>query len=149
MRLLRISTSLFSKPFSTRTSTPTHPKGRSSNRVVDKLRVYVRGGSGGQGLPRQGGVGGDGGSVFVRAARNSSLVSVIRSHGKRIVAERGGNSSRLQLRGRRGRDVVITVPQGTVVSDDKGVQVCGFRTSIYILYSLNSFVILIVTGRTI
>ena len=30
----------------------------------DKLRVYVRGGGGGQGLPRSGGIGGRGGDVI-------------------------------------------------------------------------------------
>ena len=86
--------------------------------------MYARGGAGGQGFPRLGGVGGEGGSVMVRATRGSSLVDVARKRRRRVVGDSGGNSSQLRLQGRRGRDVVIKVPPGTVVVAEDGSQVC-------------------------
>lgn len=34
---------------------------------LDSLRLYVKGGSGGMGYPRFGGVGGNGGNIYVEA----------------------------------------------------------------------------------
>ena len=53
----------------------------------------MRGGAGGQGLPRYGGIGGDGGSVSVVAKKNVTLTDVFRQNEKkRFVAGVGGNS---------------------------------------------------------
>lgn len=60
---------------------------------VDNLRLYVRGGSGGMGLPRLGGQGGKGGDVWVVAKKNMTLKRIKDKHPeKRFVGGAGGNS---------------------------------------------------------
>lgn len=61
--------------------------------LVDNLRLYVRGGSGGMGLPRLGGQGGNGGDVYVVATKNMNLKRIKdRYPQKRFVGETGANS---------------------------------------------------------
>ncbi len=64
--------------------------------------------------------GGDGGAVIVRArAGTDSLADIVnRKHWR---AERGGAGGSDNCHGRRGRDLVITVPPGTIIRDrDRG-----------------------------
>ncbi|XP_070565733.1 GTP-binding protein 10-like isoform X2 [Ptychodera flava] len=86
----------------------------------DTLRIYVKGGSGGMGLPSYGGQGGNGGDVIVVASPKMTLRKVSLSHpSKRFSAGTGVNSRVRRLQGIRGADTVITVPVGvTVVTDD-------------------------------
>lgn len=61
---------------------------------VDHLRVFVKGGTGGMGLPRLGGQGGDGGDVWVVASKDFTLKRVKDRHpDKRFVAGVGDNST--------------------------------------------------------
>jgi GTPase len=99
---------------------------------VDRVTLYVKGGDGGRGccsfrreryVPRggpDGGDGGDGGNVIVRAiAGADSLAEVV--HRKHWRAESGGAGQGSNCHGRRGKDLVITVPPGTLVFDrDRG-----------------------------
>jgi GTP-binding protein len=99
---------------------------------VDRVTLFVKGGDGGRGccsfrrekyVPRggpDGGDGGDGGSVLVRAvAGTDSLAQVV--HQKHQRAEKGGAGTGSKCTGRRGRDLVIAVPPGTLVRDrDRG-----------------------------
>src|SRR5437667_3008938 len=99
---------------------------------VDRVIVYVKGGDGGAGccsfrrekyVPRggpDGGDGGDGGSVIVRAVPGTdSLADVV--HRKHWKAPSGGGGKGDNCHGRKGRDVVIAVPPGTLVIDrDRG-----------------------------
>lgn len=65
---------------------------------VDNLRLYVRGGGGGMGLPRLGGQGGNGGDVWVVAAKNMTLKKIKDKYPqKRFVGGSGGNSRLVQL----------------------------------------------------
>jgi GTP-binding protein len=99
---------------------------------VDRVTIYVKGGDGGRGclsfrrekyVPRggpDGGDGGDAGSVIVRAvAGTDSLADIVnRKHWR---AEDGGAGGPDNCHGRRGRDLVITVPPGTLILDrDRG-----------------------------
>jgi len=60
---------------------------------VDNLRLYVRGGSGGMGLPRLGGHGGNGGDVWVVASKKVTLKKVMDKYPqKRFMAGAGANS---------------------------------------------------------
>lgn len=60
---------------------------------MDNLRLYVRGGSGGMGLPRLGGQGGHGGDVWVVASKNMSLKQIKDKYPqKRFVGGSGANS---------------------------------------------------------
>src|SRR3954470_4579697 len=99
---------------------------------VDRVAIYVKGGDGGAGMcsfrrekyvPRggpDGGDGGDGGSVIVRAvAGTDSLADIVnRKHWR---AEAGGAGGGDNCHGRRGGDLVLPVPPGTLILDrDRG-----------------------------
>jgi GTP-binding protein len=99
---------------------------------VDRVTLYVKGGDGGRGscsfrrekyVPRggpDGGDGGDGGSVIVQAmAGTDSLADIVnRKHWR---AQAGGAGRSDNCHGRRGRDLIIRVPPGTLVYDrDRG-----------------------------
>ena len=62
---------------------------------MDSLRLYVKGGTGGTGLPALDGVGGDGGNIYVRATETiSSLHEVKRNNNsQRYYADPGDSSS--------------------------------------------------------
>jgi GTP-binding protein len=99
---------------------------------VDRVTLYVKGGNGGRGccsfrrekyVPKggpDGGDGGDGGDVIVRAvAGTDSLAEVV--HRKHWRAPAGGAGGSDNCHGRKGRDLVIPVPPGTLVLDrDRG-----------------------------
>lgn len=96
--------------------------------MIDQAKVHVKGGDGGNGcvsfrrekfVPKggpDGGDGGDGGSVvFVADAGLSTLIDFrYRQHFR---AERGGHGLGARRTGRRGEDLVVAVPVGTVVRD--------------------------------
>ena len=58
---------------------------------MDSLRVYVKGGAGGTGLPKLDGVGGNGGNVYVRATDRMESLQQVRSHNttQRYTAQAG------------------------------------------------------------
>jgi GTP-binding protein len=99
---------------------------------VDRVTLFVKGGDGGAGacsfrrerrIPRggpDGGDGGDGGDVIVRAvAGTDSLADV--ANRKHWRAEKGGRGMPDNCHGKRGDDLVIAVPPGTVIVDrDRG-----------------------------
>src|SRR5207253_1833038 len=99
---------------------------------VDRVTLYVKGGDGGRGccsfrrekyVPRggpDGGDGGDGGSVIVQAVPGTdSLAEIV--HRKHWRAVRGGAGGGANRHGRRGPDLVIPVPPGTLIVDrDRG-----------------------------
>jgi GTP-binding protein len=99
---------------------------------VDRVTLYVKGGDGGRGccsfrrekyVPRggpDGGDGGDGGDVIVRAVAGTDNLAGI-AHRKHWRAQHGGGGQGDNCHGRRGRDVVIEVPPGTIIRDrDRG-----------------------------
>jgi len=93
---------------------------------IDQARVTVRGGNGGNGVvsfrrekyvPRggpDGGDGGRGGSVFVRADAGRTTLADFR-HRKRFAAGNGGNGAGQNCHGKAGADIDIHVPRGTLV----------------------------------
>src|SRR5947209_3486652 len=99
---------------------------------VDRVVLYVKGGDGGRGassfrrekyVPKggpDGGDGGDGGDVIVRAvAGTDSLAAVV--HRKHWRAPSGGAGQPDNCHGRRGRELIIPVPPGTMILDrDRG-----------------------------
>ncbi|XP_030604988.1 GTP-binding protein 10 [Archocentrus centrarchus] len=94
---------------------------RKYGNFVDNLRLYVRGGSGGMGLPRLGGQGGNGGDVWVVASKNVTLKRIKDKYPqKRFVAEAGANSSVRALKGDGGKDKEILAPVGITVTTDDG-----------------------------
>jgi GTP-binding protein len=99
---------------------------------VDEASFLVRAGGGGDGSvsfnrekykPRggpDGGRGGDGGSVILRATEDLSTLEPY-AHRRVVKAGRGGHGSGNNRAGERGDDAVIEVPVGTQVYDDSGL----------------------------
>jgi GTP-binding protein len=98
---------------------------------VDLVQVNLRGGDGGAGavsfrreahVPKGGPDGGDGGSggdVFLQADRNTASLLSFRDHPHRR-AESGKHGSGNKRHGSSGSDLVVTVPEGTVVKSRDG-----------------------------
>lgn len=97
-------------------------------KFVDEVKIFARSGRGGDGcgsLLREkynpkggpdGGDGGDGGSVVFVAERNLSTLLDFRFK-RHYRAEHGQNGMSRQMYGRGGKDLVIRVPVGTVISE--------------------------------
>ncbi len=95
---------------------------------VDKVRIVVKGGDGGNGaisfrrekyVPKggpDGGDGGNGGFVFLRANPQLSTLSRFLDE-RKFYAENGKSGMGKKKKGKNGRDVIIDVPVGTVVKD--------------------------------
>src|SRR4051812_12307162 len=101
---------------------------------VDRVEIFVKAGDGGRGMvsfrrekyvPKggpDGGDGGDGGSVILRAVPGTdSLAELVgKKHWKAEKGEGGGSAN---CHGKRGRDVIINLPPGTIIYDrDRGNQ---------------------------
>jgi GTP-binding protein len=99
---------------------------------VDEVTVHVQAGAGGTGAvafhrepykPRggpDGGNGGDGGSVILRADPSVGTLLELRNH-PHVKAPRGGHGEGKRKHGARAEDRVVLVPPGTVVHDENGV----------------------------
>jgi GTP-binding protein len=99
---------------------------------IDEATFVVRAGRGGDGCvsfnrekyrPRggpDGGRGGDGGSVILRATRDLSTLEPY-ARRKVIKADRGSHGSGGNRSGERGEDTVLEVPVGTVIRDAEGI----------------------------
>ena len=60
---------------------------------MDNLRVYVRGGVGGTGFQKYGGIGGRGGHIYVEGNKRATLRRIVADNEeKRYIAKPGGNS---------------------------------------------------------
>lgn len=90
-----------------------------ASRIVDKVCVYVRGGSGGQGCPSAGGIGGDGGHVFVKCMKGASLRPYTLRNNRRVIAEHGEHYQRGKIKMKPGRNAFIVVPPGTEIKSEK------------------------------
>lgn len=99
---------------------------------VDRVRIHLRGGDGGAGVasfvrtrgkPKgkpTGGSGGAGGDVILRA--DSGMATLLQySHHPHHAAGAGRHGQGDLQHGRRGQDLVLPVPPGTMVFDDQGV----------------------------
>ncbi len=95
---------------------------------VDEVEIYVQAGDGGRGcvsfrrerfVPKggpNGGDGGNGGSVYLEATEGlDTLSDLAGKHHWR--AQRGGHGMGKDMAGKKGKDVVIPVPPGTLVYD--------------------------------
>jgi len=99
--------------------------------MVYNIEIIVRGGTGGDGCVSfrrekyvrfggpDGGDGGDGGDVVVVASRDEVDVSLTK-RGKEFAARNGARGQGWRRRGKKGEDLVIPVPVGTVVSAKVG-----------------------------
>ena len=93
---------------------------------VDSLRIYCKGGHGGNGTPKYGGLGGSGGSVIIRTiseekakkkkkADPTNLTELFKKTFKndpknqRVEASNGHHSSKTRLNGETGADKTLIV----------------------------------------
>jgi len=93
---------------------------------VDELTLRALAGKGGNGVTRwlhlkgkeysgpAGGNGGDGGDVYVRGVRDIGLLGRYRGE-KKFAAEDGSGGQSLTMHGKRGKDLVIDLPVGSLV----------------------------------
>ena len=98
---------------------------------IDYARVFVKAGNGGNGAVSfrrekfvplggpDGGDGGRGGSIYLKGEPGvDTLLDFARR--RQFKADSGGNGSKAKRHGKKGQDVLIAVPLGTVVSTDEG-----------------------------
>lgn len=90
-------------------------------RFLDQLRIYARGGAGGQGIAKYGGVGGKGGDVILACTEGVTLKRILDKYPeRRFIAKTGKNSGKHYLLGENGENLVIAVPPGVTVRNDEG-----------------------------
>lgn len=83
---------------------------------MDRLHAVMRGGSGGYGLARYGGIGGDGGNVVIKASKTATLENIKAKYPQqRFKAADGKPCKKLALLGEKGEDLVLEVPLGITV----------------------------------
>jgi GTP-binding protein len=102
--------------------------------LIDDVEITIRAGKGGDGLvhfftdrwrPKggpDGGNGGDGGSVYFRAVSDISRLHQFR-HEKDYVAPDGEKGGPNQRSGKKGQNLYLELPFGSVVTYDNGTQV--------------------------
>lgn len=95
---------------------------------IDQARIYIKAGSGGKGCTSfyrdryvergkpNGGDGGDGGNVAIKASKSIQTLLDFHYH-RHFKAERGQNGGSNNKTGRRGKDFIVSVPCGTIVTD--------------------------------
>lgn len=108
-----------------------------STAFIDSMRVYCKGGHGGNGYQPKGGHGGTGGNVVLRVDSQQSKRSVRKGQAlslqalfknnfksdpkkQRVVAAPGGHSTKFFVLGEPGEDTVLSVPRGVSISSDEG-----------------------------
>lgn len=97
-------------------------------KFVDEAKIKVIAGDGGNGcmsfrrekyIPRggpDGGDGGDGGSIYLQATKDLNTLADFR-HVRTYTAERGQNGMSRNCTGKKGDDLIVLVPIGTVARD--------------------------------
>jgi GTP-binding protein len=97
-------------------------------KFIDEAKIYVAAGDGGNGVVSfrrekyepeggpDGGDGGRGGSVRATADRNINTLIEYR-YSRKFVAQRGENGASAGCYGKGGKDIVLRVPVGTVITD--------------------------------
>ena len=95
---------------------------------IDRVKIYVKAGDGGNGAITfhrekyvaaggpDGGDGGRGGNVIFRVNPGDNTLLAFRYH-RKFVAENGADGMGGKMHGKSGRDVVVTVPPGTLLKD--------------------------------
>lgn len=109
------------------------------NQFLDEAAIFVKAGNGGNGAMHfhrekyvplggpDGGDGGTGGDVILRANRGLNTLYTFR-HKRRFSAQNGQAGGANRMRGRSGQDLVVDVPVGTVVRDAESAEQLGDLT---------------------
>ncbi len=95
---------------------------------IDKIKIYVKAGNGGNGAVSfhrekyvaaggpDGGDGGKGGNIIVKIDEGANTLLAFR-YKRKFVAESGENGKGDKMHGKTGKDVIISVPPGTLIKD--------------------------------
>ena len=101
---------------------------RDAERIIDKVKIYVKAGDGGNGAVAfhrekyvshggpDGGDGGHGGNIVFRVDKGATTLLFFRDH-RKFVAKNGGNGKGDKFHGATADDVEILVPLGTLIRD--------------------------------
>ena len=101
---------------------------RDAERIIDKTKIYVKAGDGGNGAVAfhrekyvakggpSGGDGGHGGNIVFRVDPGATTLLFFRDH-RKFVAKNGGDGSGEKFHGATAKDVEILVPAGTLIRD--------------------------------
>lgn len=91
------------------------------SKFIDTVRLHVKGGTGGTGLPNYGGLGGQGGCIYCIGKEKADLRSIMnRYRAKTITAGHGEDSRKTKIIGKPGDDVKLEVPLGVTVYREDG-----------------------------
>lgn len=97
---------------------------------IDKAHIYLKAGNGGNGavafrreiyVPAggpNGGDGGHGGNIVFEVDENMRTLMDFK-YQRKYIAEHGGNGKGSNMHGKTGEDLILKVPMGTVVRDEK------------------------------
>ena len=95
---------------------------------IDNIKIYVKAGDGGNGAVSfhrekyvsaggpDGGDGGKGGNIVFKIDHGANTLLAFR-YKRKFVAENGQNGMAGKMHGKSGADVIITVPEGTLIKD--------------------------------
>ena len=95
---------------------------------IDKIKIYLKAGNGGNGCVSfrrekyvakggpDGGDGGRGGDVIFRVDEGANTLLAFR-YKRKFVAESGADGAGAKFHGKNGADVIVMVPQGTIIKD--------------------------------
>ena len=95
---------------------------------IDKVKIYVKAGNGGNGSVSfrrekyvakggpDGGDGGNGGNVVFKIDRGMNTLTSFR-YKRKFIAQNGGDGAGSKFHGKNGEDIIIPVPEGTLVRD--------------------------------
>ena len=98
------------------------------NAFIDKIRIYVKAGDGGDGAISfhrekyvsaggpDGGDGGRGGNIVFKVDEGANTLLSFR-YKRKFIAERGDNGKSGKMHGKNGADVAVYVPKGTLIKD--------------------------------
>lgn len=97
--------------------------------LTDELKFYAKAGSGGDGVVRwrqekfidrggpNGGDGGWGGNVYIASCRDVNILGTYKKSQKKFIAEDGKAGQGQSKHGQNGKDVVIFLPIGSVITN--------------------------------
>ncbi len=95
---------------------------------IDNIKIYLKAGNGGNGAVSfhrekyvaaggpDGGDGGRGGNIVFRIDEGANTLLAFR-YKRKFVAENGGDGKADKMHGKNGNDVIILVPEGTLIKD--------------------------------
>jgi GTPase len=107
---------------------------------IDQAQIHIRSGKGGDGVVHfrkekyvpfggpDGGDGGKGGDIILEVESTLNTLSAFRQRNK-FFAEDGVNGKKQKMTGKNGKDLIIKVPPGTIIYDDKTNEVLGDLTA--------------------